>query len=201
MEYKKIINLLDNTLNEPPKFRAKNYVEVNDDSRGMCSVDSQIKFKTSMLRSNLCDYNDAYVLVKRTITVPNTAAADTIPDNRNKKVIFKNCALFSDCISAINDAETDYVKDIDVGMLIYNLIEYSNNYLKTSANLWQYYRDETALNGHNCMIDFLDVDGNSASFRFKQKVTGQTRNNGTKYVQRTLPLEYIIIFGELLKCR
>ena len=50
------------------------------------------------------------------------------------------------------------------------------------------------------MIDFLDVDSNSASFRFKQKLTGKTRNNGTKYVQRTLPLEYIIIFGELLKC-
>ena len=67
MEYKKIINLLDNTPNQPTKFRTKNWVEINDESRRTYSTNSQITFKTSMLRSSLCDYSDAYILVKGTI--------------------------------------------------------------------------------------------------------------------------------------
>ena len=69
MEYQEIINLLDNTPNQPTKFRTKNWVEINDESHGMYNTNSQIKFKTSMLRSNLCDYSDAYILVKGTISV------------------------------------------------------------------------------------------------------------------------------------
>ena len=80
MEYQKIINLLENSPNQPSKFRTKNWVEVNDGSRGTYNVNSQFKFKTSMLRSSLCDYGDAYILVSATITVPNTAAAN----NRKK---------------------------------------------------------------------------------------------------------------------
>ena len=80
MEYQKIINLLENSPNQPSKFRTKNWVEVNGGSRGTYNVNSQIKFKTSMLRSSLCDYGDAYILVSATITVPNTAAAN----NRKK---------------------------------------------------------------------------------------------------------------------
>ena len=88
-----------------------------------------------MLRSSLCDYSDAYILVKGNITVNNTAADGAAANNTNKKVIFKNCAPFTDCISKINNAQVDNAKDIDIVMLMYNLIEYSDNYSKTSGSL------------------------------------------------------------------
>ena len=69
MEYQKIANLIDDTSNQPSKFKTKNCVEINDESRGAYNVNSQIKFKTTMLKSSLCDYSDAYVLVKGTITI------------------------------------------------------------------------------------------------------------------------------------
>ena len=69
MEYQKIINFLDNTLNQPTKFKTKTWVEINDDARGTWNINSQIKFKTSMLKSSLCDYSDEYILVRGTITV------------------------------------------------------------------------------------------------------------------------------------
>ena len=79
MEYQIIINLLENAPNQPSKFRAKNWVEVNDKSCGMYNVNSQIKFKTLMLRSSLCEYSDEYILVSATITVPNTEAVGADP--------------------------------------------------------------------------------------------------------------------------
>ena len=99
MEYQKIINLLDNTSNQLSKFRTKKWVEINDESKRTYNVNSQIKFKTTMLKSSLCDYSDAYILVKGNITVNNTTAADANANNTNKKVIFKNCAPFTNCIS------------------------------------------------------------------------------------------------------
>ena len=81
--------LYDASSNQPSKFKTKNWVEVNDESRGTHNVNSQIKFKKTMLKSSLCDYSDAYVHVKGTITVNNTAAADADANNTNKKVIFK----------------------------------------------------------------------------------------------------------------
>ena len=81
-----------------------------------------------MLKSSLFDYSDAYILVKRTITVNNTAAADADANNANKKVILKNCAPFTDCKSEINNVEIDNAKDIDIIMLMYTLIEYRDNY-------------------------------------------------------------------------
>ena len=75
MEYQKIIDSLDNTWNQPSRFRTKNWVEVNDESRGTYNTNSQVKFKTTTLKSSLCDYSDAYILVKENITVNNTAAA------------------------------------------------------------------------------------------------------------------------------
>ena len=118
----------------------KSWVEINDESRGTCKVNSQIKFKTTMLKSSLCDYSDAYIIVKGTITVNNTAdaaaAADADANNTNKKVIFKNCAPFTNCISEINNTQVDNAKYIDIAMSMYNLIEYSDNYAKTSGSLW-----------------------------------------------------------------
>ena len=81
-----------------------------------------------MLKSSLCDYNDLYILVKGTITVNNTAAADDDANNVNKKVIFKNCAPFTDCKSEINNVKIDNAKSIDIVMATHNLVEYSDNY-------------------------------------------------------------------------
>ena len=145
MEYQKIANLLDdNKSNQPSKFRTKNRIEINDESRVTYNVNSQIKFKTTMLKSSLCDYSDAYILVKGTITIEGAGAdaAAGQADERDKGVIFKNCAPFTNCISEINNTQVGNAKDIDIVMPMYNLIEYNDNYAKTSGSLWQYYRDE-----------------------------------------------------------
>ena len=130
--------------NQLSKFRRKNWVEINDESRGGYTTGSDIKFKTTMLRSSLCDCADAYILVKGTITITGAGddAAARRADERNKGVIFKNCAPFINCISKINDTEIDNAQDIDVVMPMYNLIEYSDYYSKTCESLWQYYKDE-----------------------------------------------------------
>ena len=122
--------MFDNTLNQPIKFRTKNWVEIIDESRGTYNTNSQIRFKTSMLRSSLCDYSDPYILVKGTITVAYFAAAGAAANNSNKKVIFKKSTSFASCISRINNTQIDGVQYIDVVMSMYNLIEYSDNYSK-----------------------------------------------------------------------
>ena len=125
MEYQKIANLIDDTPNQPSKFRTRNWVEMNDESRGAYNVNSQIKFKTTMLKYSLCDYSDAYILVKGTITI-NGRGADAAArqaDERDKGVSFKNCAPFINYISEINNTQIDNAKDIDIVMPMYNLIE------------------------------------------------------------------------------
>ena len=120
MEYQKIGNLIDDgASNQPSRFKRKNSVKINGESTGTYNVNSQIKFKTTMLKSSLCDYNDAYILVQGTIIVNNTAAADADANNTNKNVIFKNCALFTNCISEINNTQADNAKDIDIVMPMY----------------------------------------------------------------------------------
>ena len=174
MEYQKTVNLIDdNTLNQPSKFRTRNWVEKNDESRGAYNVYSQIKFKTTMLKSSLCDYSDAYSLVKGTISVNNTAAQGAAVNNNNKKVIYKNCAPFTNCISEINNTQIDNAKDIDIVRPMYNLIEYSDNYEKRTGSLWQYCKDIPALNANDEIVIF--ADGNTTdSFNFKAKITGRT---------------------------
>ena len=110
-------------------------------------------------------------LVKGTITVPNTAAAGAAVNNTNKRVVFKNCAPFSDCITEINNAQVDDAQKIDVVMPTYNLIEYSDAYSKTSGSLWQYYRDEPALDNNGNITDFPPNNNNSASLKFKQQIS------------------------------
>ena len=138
----KIANLIDDTSNQPSKFRTRNWVEINDESRGTYNVNSQIKLKTTMLKSSLCDYSDAYIIVKGTIT-NNERGADAAArqaDEKDKGVSFKNCAPLINCISEINNTQIDNAKNIDIVMPMYNLIEYSDNYAKTSGSLWQYFR-------------------------------------------------------------
>ena len=199
MEYQKIANLIDdNTLNQPSKFRTRNWIEINDESRGVYNVNSQIKFKTTMLKSSLCDYSDAYILVKGTISVNSTAAQGTAAYNTNKKVIFKNCAPFTNCISEINNTQIDNAKDIEIVMPMYNLINNSDNYAKTTGILWQYCKDIPDRNFNDDVIIF-DVNNATDSFKFKAKITVKTGNNGTKDVEIMIPLNYLSNFWRTLQ--
>ena len=198
MEYQKIANLIGDTSNQPSKFRTRNWIEINDESRGAYNLNSQIKFKTTMLKFSLCDYSDAYIIVKGTISVNNTAADGAAADNTNKKVIFKNCAPFTNCISEINNTQIDNAKDIDIVMPIYNLIEYSDSYAKTTGSLWQYCKDIPVRNDNNEIVAF-GRNNLTNSFNFKVKFTGQTENNGTKDVEIIVPLKHLSNFWRTLE--
>ena len=170
MEYQKIINLLINTPNQPSKFKTKNWVEINYESRGTCNEDNQIRFQTSMLRSGLCDYSHAYILVKGTMLAENKAVQYQPNNGTNKMVIFKNCAPFTNCISKLNNTQVDDVHDIGLVMPMYNIIQYSNNYSKTSGILRQYCRDEAALADDNTTIaDFTEANSITGLFKIKEK--------------------------------
>ena len=123
----------------------------------------KIRIKTSMLRSNLCDFSDAYIVVKGNVTVnkktftvddiealnntaANAAATNTANDNSfgEKKLVFKNNAPFINCISKINGAKIDNAEDLDLVMPMYNLLEHSKNYKTTTGSLWNYHRDESS---------------------------------------------------------
>ena len=195
MEYQKIANFIDKEValsgsNKPSKFRTRNWVEINDESRGTCTS-NDIKFKTTMLRSNLCDYADAYILVRGTITITGAGDDDAAKrlDQRNKGVTFKNCAPFIKCIGRINNTDIDNAEDIDIVMSMYNLIEYSDNYSKPSGSLWPYYKDDPNENITQ-----------SESFKSKIKITGKTAAAGkTKDVEIIVPLKYLRNFRETLE--
>ena len=118
-----------------------------------------------------------HILVKGNISVNNIAADGDAANNTNKKVILKNCAPFTNCISKINITQIDNAGYIDIVMNMYNLIEYSDNYSKSSESLWQYCKEMPAVNNNRCIVNF---DGTNAtdSFNFKTKITGQTDNKG-----------------------
>ena len=191
MEYQKIVNLIDDASNQPSKFRTKNWVEINDESRGTSNVNSQIKFKTTMLKSSLGDYSDAYIPVETKITITGRGddnAARQV-DKRDKSVAFKNCAPFINCKSEINNTQVDNAKDIDIIMPMYNLIDYSDNYAKTSGSLWQFYRDEPN-------DDLQD----SESFKSKIKITRKIPNNDNeKDVEIMVLLKYLSNFWRTLE--
>ena len=151
-----------------------------------------------MLKSSLCDYSDAYILVKGTITVNNTAAVDADANNTNGKVVFKNFALFINCISDINNTYVDNAKDNDIVMPMYNLKEYRENYSKTSGILWQYCKDIPAVNNNGAVVDFNEAN-DTGSFKFKIKMTGQTGDDGTKDVEIMVPLKYLSVFWRTLE--
>ena len=113
-------------------------------------------------------------------------------------MIIKTCAPFTDCISKINNTQVDNAKDNDTVIPMLNLIEYSDNYSKTSGSLWQYYRDEAVLIDAGIIVDFTGND-TIVSFNFKEKITGQTGNDGTKDVKKMVPLKYLNIFWRTLK--
>ena len=191
MEYQKITNLLDDSSNKTYKCRTKNWVEINDESTGKYNDDKQVKFKTTMLKSSLCDYSDAYILLKGKITITGAGAdlAARQTDERDKGVAFKNCAPFTSSKSDINNVEIDYGQDIDIIMPMYDLIEYSDNYAETSGSLWQYYRDEPN-----------DNLADSQSFKSKIKIIGKTPDNGNeKDVEIMVPLKCLSNFWRTLE--
>ena len=183
--------MLDNRSKELSKFRIKNWIEINDQSRGVYYTNSDIRFKTAMLKSSLCDYSDAYILVKGRITITGAGddAAARQADERNKGVTFKNCAPFVNCKSEINKIEIVNAKDIDIVMPLYNVIEYSDNYSERSGSLWRYCRDEPN-----------DILTDSESFKSKIKITGNTPPDGnTKDVEIMVPLKYLSNFWRTLE--
>ena len=183
--------MLNDASNQLLKFRIKNWVEINDESRGTYDAGSDIKFKTTILKSNLCDYTDTYILGKGTITITDAGDNDAAKplDERNKSVIFKNCAPFTKCISRINVIEVDNTQDIDIVIPMYNMIEYSNNYSKTCGSLWQYYKDDP----NNNITQ-------SESFTFKIKITGKTPAAGnTKDIEIIVLLKYLSNFWRTLE--
>ena len=113
--------MLDRASNKPSKFRIRNWVELNDYLRRWYSPNKQIRFETAMLRSSICDYNDAYILVNRNITVNNTAGPGAATNNTNKNVVFKHCASYANCIIKINNNRIDNDKYIDTVMPMYKI--------------------------------------------------------------------------------
>ena len=173
MEYQKIINLLGNIPDKVPRFVTKKWIEVFDQSGKIYNTNKQIRFKTPMLRSELCDYNDAYIIVTGKITV-------TDPDNNayEKKLALKNNAPFISCISKINGTLVDNAEDLDVVMSLYNLLECSKNYRKTTGSLWNYYRDEPNSGFNNNNRDRINYSiKDSDSFNYKTSITGQLEND------------------------
>ena len=136
-------------------------------------------------------------LLRELLVLLNTAAKGVAANkNNNKKVIFKNCAPFTNFISEINNRQIDNAKDIDIVMPMYNLIEYSDNYAKTTGSKWQYCKHIPARNVNDEITEF--TEGNlTDSFNFKVKNTGRTGNDGTKDVEIMVPLQYLSNFGEL----
>ena len=136
MEHYKISKLLeDSTVS---KFVTKKLIELNDLSSDQYSASKNIKFKTSMLRSNLINASDTYIVAKGRISVKGTNDANKI----NKKLTFKNNAPFRSCISKINNIFIENAEGLDIVMSMYDVLEYSAIYSMTSGNLWNYYRDE-----------------------------------------------------------
>ena len=163
MEFQKIVNLLDTTSDNKdlPRYVTKKWIEVCDQSEKNYNPNKKIRIKTPILRSDLCDFSDAYIVVKGDITVTN-------PNNakRNKAVAFKNNAPFINCISKIHGIKIDNAENLDVTMPMYNLLEYSKNYQKTTGSLWNYYRDQPS----------NPLSTNSESFNCKTSITGNNHN-------------------------
>ena len=158
MNTQKIANLLGNADNESLKFATRKWYVITDQNNTDHGAGDEngttIKFETKVIKSNLCDYSDAYILVIRNITVRN--------GNENTKVAFENGAPFTTCVTNINDEHVDNADNLDIIMLMYNLTEYSANYSDTSGRLWQFKIDEQGMHNGN-PID--TNEGNSSSFK------------------------------------
>ena len=215
MEYDKINNLLDSESENLSKFVTRTNVKVNSLSNTY-NENKSIRFKTPMLRSDLCDYADAYILVNGTVTV----AGNQPRDRQNRPLILKNNAPFVSCITRITNELIEDADDLDIVMPMYNLLEYSTNYRKTIGSLYNYYRDE--LNNDANVNNFANNNVvSSNSFQYKNKIIGNTynvdstivpaaggarvanpnydtNNSGKKNVELAIPLKYLGNFWRAL---
>ena len=212
MEYDKINNLLLSENNESErlsKFVTREYVRVNS-LLDTYNQNKSIRFKTTMLRSNLCHYSDAYILVKGTITVNGIVnGAENEILRRNRPLILKNNAPFVSCMAKTNKEFIEDADDLDIVMPMYNLLECSKNYRKTIGSLYNYYRDE--LSDDNNPNNFPNTYVvNSITFKYKNKITGNTYNVaegadgldanrvGKQDVELAIPLKYLGNFWRAL---
>ena len=179
-------------------------------------LNKSIRFKTPMLRSNLCGYSDAYILVNGTITVTGNHPRD----RQNRPLILKNNASFISCITRINGELIEYADDLDIVMSMYNLLEYSKNYRKTIGSLYNYYKDELSDDNDNDNFGNIKIV-NSKAFKYKNKIIGNTyninstipnptsnasinnpnyraNNSGKKSIELAIPLKYLGNFWRAL---
>ena len=161
METLKIVSLLCGALNESSKFATREWYVINDQNNTDYGEenedDTTVKFETKVIKSSLCNYSNAYILLTGDITA--------IGGDADTRVAFKNCGPFTKCIIHINDEDTDGANNLDIIMPMYNLIQYSDNYSDTSGSLWHFKRVESPVtNAEN--PDNISVD-NSISFKYK----------------------------------
>ena len=171
MEAQHTVNLSNGSDNENSKFATNKWYFIDSQSKGKYSHKNKIKFLTNSLKSSLCDYSDAYILVTGNITVKRRNAAAF---NAATQVVFISCAPFKDCRTEINDNFVDYADFINITMSMYNLIEYSGNNSDTSGSLWNFKRDE--------IVNNADVtnENNAPSIKYKASIIDYTENNGRK---------------------
>ena len=218
MKYDKINNLLrseelgsaaDSESEKLSKFVTRQYVRVNSLSNTY-DENKSIRFKTPMLRSDLCDCSDAYILVNGTITVTANAGANNVRDKKDRKLILKNNAAFVSCITRINNELIEDADDLDIVMPMYNLLEYSKNYRKTMGSLYNYYRELTNDNirANSVFNNIREVHSNT--FKYKNKIIGNTydvdagadgydvNKNGTQTIELAIPFKYLGNFWRAL---
>ena len=198
MENQKIINLLDKIDTDSKHFATKKWYVINDENNTNYGVNKDtgannpdtIKYDTRVLKPNLCDYAETYILVDGTIR-------GTGGDN-NTRLALKNSMPFTKCNLEINDEHIDTAENVDIVMPMYNLIEYSDNYHNSSATLYQYKRDEPP---EANAIDDLTVD-NSNSFKYKVSLLGNpvvADNMAKRSVKVAVPLKYLSNFFRSLE--
>ena len=193
METQKIVNLLNGTNNESSKFATRKWCIINDQNNGQYGEggenDSTVKFETKVIKSSLCDYSDAYILV-----TGNTTATGV---NANTNVALKNCAPFTRCVTHINNKHVETAENLDIIMRMYNLLEYSDNYADSSGILWQFKGDEQNMNGNN-IADVSTAD--SSSFKYKSSLLRTPKATGAlENAKIVVPLKYLSNFFRSLE--
>ena len=191
METQKIANLLGDADNESSKFATRKWYVINDQNNtdyGEGNEDSTtVKFETKVIKSNLCDYSDTYILVTGDITATGGDA--------NTRVAFKNFAPFTKCITRINDEHIDNADNLDILMPMYNLIEYSDNYSDTSGSLWQIKRDERRVKNAGNSDNISTANSRSLKYKSIFFKPLEVADNGVfKDMKIAVPIKYLSSF-------
>ena len=188
MEFQKIVNFLDTTSDDKdlPRFVTKKWIEVYNQSEKNYSPNKEIRIKTSMLRSNLCNFSDMFIVLEGDITLEG----DNNANKRNKNLAFKNNGPFINCIPKVNGKKIDNAEDLDVVIPMHNLLEYSKIYRKTTGSLRNYYKDEPS----------DPLSSNSESFKYKTSIVGKTRqkNDSLTNAKVVIPLKHLSNFWRSL---